>query len=150
MALSSPPTLQALAVEVVWNRRGTSCSTFGHTAPSPFTEVREWLSWVAALRLFQRGRTAPFLLRDLFPHRHSGAGRNPVAPVHGGRENLPLLLLDPGLRRDDGQAWGALNRRGPTAGGVRAKHTCGHSATNPGGPAPGQARSVIGTSDRGR
>jgi hypothetical protein len=37
------------------------------------------------------------------PHRHSGAGRNPVTSVGGGRENLPLPLLDPGLRRDDGR-----------------------------------------------
>jgi hypothetical protein len=33
------------------------------------------------------------------PHRHSGAGRNPVASAGGRRENLPLLLLDSGLRR---------------------------------------------------
>jgi hypothetical protein len=38
--LWSPPTLQALSVEAFWNRRGSSCSTFGHTAPSPFTEGR--------------------------------------------------------------------------------------------------------------
>ena len=38
--LWSPPTLQALSVEAFWNRRDTSCSTFGHTAPSPSTEGR--------------------------------------------------------------------------------------------------------------
>jgi hypothetical protein len=37
--LWSPPTLQALSVEVFWNRRDTSCSTIGHTAPSPLTEA---------------------------------------------------------------------------------------------------------------
>jgi hypothetical protein len=58
MALSSPPTLQALSVEAFWNRRDTSCSTFGHSAPSPLTEVRAGVSRVAALRSLQRNRTA--------------------------------------------------------------------------------------------
>ena len=59
--LWSPPTLQALAFEVVWNRRDTSCSTFGHSAPSPVTEVRAWVSWacggwpVPAWRALQSG-----------------------------------------------------------------------------------------------
>jgi hypothetical protein len=51
---SSPPTLQALSVEVLWNRRGSSCSTHGHTAPSPLTEGGAWVSWVVALGLFWR------------------------------------------------------------------------------------------------
>jgi hypothetical protein len=51
MALSSPPTLQALALEAFWNLRGSSCSTFGHTAPSPFTEGGAWVPW---LQLFAR------------------------------------------------------------------------------------------------
>ena len=67
MALSSPPTLQALALEVFWNRRDTSCSTFGHTAPSPFTEGWAWVSQLAVLRSLQRSRTAPFSLRGLCP-----------------------------------------------------------------------------------
>jgi hypothetical protein len=36
--LWSPPTLQVLTVDGSWNRRDTSCSTNGHTAPSPLTE----------------------------------------------------------------------------------------------------------------
>ena len=47
MALSSPPTLQALSVEALWNRRGSSCYTDGHSAPSPSTEAREGVSWLA-------------------------------------------------------------------------------------------------------
>jgi hypothetical protein len=54
--LSSPPTLQALAVEGFWNRRGSSCSTFGHAAPSPSTEAREG-AWMVVLRLLPPDRT---------------------------------------------------------------------------------------------
>jgi len=90
--LSSPPTLQALSVEVFWNRRGSSCSTDGHSAPSPLTEVRVWVSRVAALRSLQRDRTASFLLRGLcsspsFRRRpessHIGVrlSRRPTAPA---------------------------------------------------------------------
>jgi hypothetical protein len=46
--LSSPPTLQALSLEAFWNRRDTSCSTFGHTAPSPFTEGGAGVSWIVS------------------------------------------------------------------------------------------------------
>jgi hypothetical protein len=67
MALWSLPTLQALAVEGFWNLRGSSCSTFGHTAPSPLTEVGAWVSLVAELRLLQLCRTAPLLPRGIFP-----------------------------------------------------------------------------------
>jgi hypothetical protein len=56
--LWSPPTLQALALEVVWNRRDTSCSTDGHTAPSPVTEGGAWVSRLAMLRSHQRSRAA--------------------------------------------------------------------------------------------
>ena len=70
--LWSPPTLQALALEVFWNRRDTSCSTFGHTAPSPFTEGGAWVSQLASLCSLQPGRTASSLAlhsipRDVIP-----------------------------------------------------------------------------------
>jgi hypothetical protein len=65
--LWSPPTLQALLVKAFRNRRGSSCSTFGHTAPSPFTEGWAWVLRVAALRLLQRGRDVSCLPRGLFP-----------------------------------------------------------------------------------
>jgi hypothetical protein len=55
MAFLNPPTLQALALEVVGNRRFSSCSTDGHTAPYLGTEAREESMQAAALRLFQRG-----------------------------------------------------------------------------------------------
>jgi hypothetical protein len=45
----------------------------------------------------------PLLKGTSIPARHSGAGRNPVASVGGFRENLPLLLLDSGLRRNDSE-----------------------------------------------
>jgi hypothetical protein len=51
MAFWNTPTLQALALEVFWNRRDSSCSTDGHTAPYLDTEAREGLTQAAALRL---------------------------------------------------------------------------------------------------
>jgi hypothetical protein len=58
MAFGNPPTLQALGLEAFWNRRFSSCSTDGHTAPYLDTEAREELTQAAALRLLQRGRIA--------------------------------------------------------------------------------------------
>jgi hypothetical protein len=65
--LWSPPTLQAMSLEVFWNRRGSSCQTNGHTAPSPLTEAGEWVLLVVALRLLQRGRAASCLPRGSPP-----------------------------------------------------------------------------------
>jgi hypothetical protein len=72
--LWSPPTLQALGLEVVWNRRGSSCSTGGHTAPSPFTEGGAGVSWIvvsspaSAWRALQFG-VLDFCLRCHEPSR---------------------------------------------------------------------------------
>jgi hypothetical protein len=58
MAYLNTPTLQALALEAVGNRRFSSCSTDGHTAPYLDTEAREVLTQAAVLRLLQRNRIA--------------------------------------------------------------------------------------------
>jgi hypothetical protein len=65
--LSSPPTLQALTVEVSWNLRSSSCYTNGHTAPSPIIEAREWISLSAIPRFPQRRRKASFPPLSLRP-----------------------------------------------------------------------------------
>jgi hypothetical protein len=96
--LSSPPTLQALSVEGLGTDR---------TLPvRPTATPRRRRSLRAGrgcrgLPRFARSNTAEPLhpcsvLHS--PHRHSGAGRNPVTSVCGRRETLPLPRLNPGLR----------------------------------------------------
>jgi hypothetical protein len=51
--LLNTPTLQALGLEVIGNRRFSSCSTDGHSAPYLDTEAREGLTQAVALRLLQ-------------------------------------------------------------------------------------------------
>jgi hypothetical protein len=53
----------------VGNRQGTSCSTGGHTAPSPFTEAREGLPRMVALRLLPPDRAVRSGLVYRLPHR---------------------------------------------------------------------------------
>ena len=111
--LWSPPTLQALAVEVVWNRSDTSCSTDGHTAPSPFTEGGAGVPWIVVSLPGGRFNSAfsisayAVMSRPAFAFaRHPGAGRDPVAGAVGFRDHRVLASLDPGLRRDDGEGSG--------------------------------------------
>jgi hypothetical protein len=111
----------------VGNRQDTSCSTGGHTAPSPSTEAREGVSRVVALRLLPPDRAVRSGLVYRLSHRYgciargrvpignpsrqgigrtvvgAGAGRDPVAGAVGFRDDRPPTLLDSGLRRNDGE-----------------------------------------------
>jgi hypothetical protein len=101
--LSSPPTLQALALEGLGTDR--TLPVRPTATPHRRRSLRPERD-CCRLPLFACSNVAePPVTCHTFcsPHRHSGAGRNPVAGAVGRRDNRTLTSLDPGLRRDDEQ-----------------------------------------------
>ena len=85
-----------------WNRQDTSCSTGGHTAPSPSTEAREGLSWLAVLRSLTPDRTVRSGLVYRLPHRY-GCIAHRRAPI-GNPSKQDIGRTAVGLGRNDGQS----------------------------------------------
>jgi hypothetical protein len=83
----------------VGNRQDTSCSTGGHAAPSPSTEAREGLSWLAVLRLFTPGRSVRSELAGRLPHRYGCIARRRAPIGNTSRQDMGRTVA--GLRRDD-------------------------------------------------
>jgi hypothetical protein len=110
--LSSPPTLQALGLEAFWNLRGSSCSTHGHTAPSPSTEAREGVSWLAVLGSFTSRLTVRSGLAGRLPHRYGCIARRRVPIGNPSRQDIGRTVVGAGRNSVTvwlGQAWSLLD-----------------------------------------
>jgi hypothetical protein len=82
----------------VGNRQDTSCSTGGHTAPSPFTEAREGVPRMVALRSLPPDRAVRSGLVYRLPHRYGCIARGRAPVGNPSRQDIGRTVV--GLRRE--------------------------------------------------